>query len=313
MTRDLHIDLEDMILFYYVIEKGGFYKAAEALNISQPKVSRRISKLEDYFGTQLLYRSVKGVALTESGDVILRMSKAIVENVSTIRHQVQAGQTEAGGKVTLSIATGFSNFWFMPFLAEFFKRYPKINIHLKNNDIGDADLLLGDADIVVDSSRPQDRESIECRVLCEYPLHLYASEDYLKKKGIPSSIKDLDHHDVVAWREPLPDYLPLKIFNGLLYLGRDPRSPRPARILVENDIGIVTAISNGLGLGIMPRFLGEAFPHVKRVPFLSHDGALEGFTHKKYISYPKTLKNSEKHRKIIDFLDEKAQEYSFFR
>ena len=64
-------DLKQLQLFTAVAEFGSFSRAAVALSISQPVLSRQIKSLEDKVGVALLYRNGRGIVLTEAGKILL--------------------------------------------------------------------------------------------------------------------------------------------------------------------------------------------------------------------------------------------------
>jgi DNA-binding transcriptional LysR family regulator len=311
MAREVQIDIEDMILFYHVAEKGGFYKAAEALGISQPKVSRRISKLEEYFGTHLLHRGVKGIAMTESGELVLNMSRAIVENVHAVRQQVQTSQTEPEGKIVLATPPGFGQTALMPLLWEFADLYPDIRLVIKDNKADNADLMLGEADIVLSSFCPQNRESLECRLLCEYHNPMYASRVYLDKRGMPEKASDLDHHDLVVSNSPhiAAGHSPWMAL-GILGLGRSQGVPlRVPRLHTNSDVLTFAAVVQHMGIALMPTFFAETAPHLVRIPFFDKEPDFAKTLNRKYVVYPKPLTQSRRHMALVDWMIGKAARF----
>ena len=63
----INFDLNDLQAFRAVVEQGSFRKAADAVRISQPALSRRIEKLEDALGVRLFERTTRKVSLTQAG------------------------------------------------------------------------------------------------------------------------------------------------------------------------------------------------------------------------------------------------------
>ncbi len=70
-------NLSSLLAFVAISERGSINKAAQALNISQPAVSRGIKTLEEMLGVELLERSSMGVQLTPHGEAVLRHAKSI--------------------------------------------------------------------------------------------------------------------------------------------------------------------------------------------------------------------------------------------
>lgn len=308
MIYDLNINIEDIILFYHVVNKGGFLRAAEALNIPQGKISRRIARLEECLGSILLYRDMRSIAPTRTGKIVFRMAEEILESTNRACGEIQSEHTEVSGTITLDVVTGFANFWLIPALAEFMHQYPKMTLNLKTSNRGDGNTMLGEVDISISSTCPDIRESIQTEVLCEYQLYIYASQSYLQRKGRPQLIQDLDNHEFVAWVDPLfPEY-PKELLNAPLYMGRDLNNPRKARTFIDMDLSAISAVREGMGLGFLPIFFGEAFPGVERI--LLKDAPPGPHVHRKYINYPKFLKKSLKHQTFISFIKSRCKEFS---
>ena len=106
---DSGFELRHLRYFVAVAEELHFGRAARALNISQPPLSRQIQDLERNVGTQLLNRSAKSVTLTEAGKVFLAESKRILaqvyRSVDTVR-RATAGET---GRLEIGFAPFFDS------------------------------------------------------------------------------------------------------------------------------------------------------------------------------------------------------------
>ena len=107
---DSGFELRHLRYFVAVAEELHFGRAARALNISQPPLSRQIQDLERNVGTQLLNRSAKSVTLTEAGKVFLSESKRILaqvyRSVDTVR-RATAGET---GRLEIGFAPYFDSY-----------------------------------------------------------------------------------------------------------------------------------------------------------------------------------------------------------
>ena len=67
--------------FVEVVRQGGFTRASEVLNVTQPAISKMIRQLEDQLGVPLLIRGSKGIRLTDAGHIAYQHGLAILEQV----------------------------------------------------------------------------------------------------------------------------------------------------------------------------------------------------------------------------------------
>jgi LysR family transcriptional regulator, nitrogen assimilation regulatory protein len=83
------MDLRQLRYFIGVAERGGFGAAASAMNIAQSALSRHIKELEYELGGALLTRTARGVAVTESGKVLLERGRWLLGMVDNIKAEVR--------------------------------------------------------------------------------------------------------------------------------------------------------------------------------------------------------------------------------
>ncbi|MDB5901107.1 MAG: LysR family transcriptional regulator, partial [Ramlibacter sp.] len=65
-------DLNDMLFFAEVVDRGGFAAAGRSLNVPKSKLSRRIAQLEARLGVRLLQRTTRKLSLTQAGEIYHR-------------------------------------------------------------------------------------------------------------------------------------------------------------------------------------------------------------------------------------------------
>jgi DNA-binding transcriptional LysR family regulator len=86
--NQLRFDLNDLQAMVAVVEQGGFRAAAATLNLSQPALSRRISKLEEALNVKLFERSTRRVALTLMGREFFTKAVEILDGVERSLHKI---------------------------------------------------------------------------------------------------------------------------------------------------------------------------------------------------------------------------------
>lgn len=117
--------------FCVVVETGSLNKAAEALHLTQPAITRQIKALEAQLGAVLLTRTPHGVELTPAGRAVLPHARAALAAVAACKHAA----TEAsggGGPERLRIAAGLmiTLYTLPPVIAAFKEAYPNIPVDL---------------------------------------------------------------------------------------------------------------------------------------------------------------------------------------
>lgn len=96
------MDLKQLRYFLAVRDHNSINRAASALNVAQPAVSRQIRKLETELNVKLLERSAAGVRLTRSGEMLSDLSDGIFERVDEIHNRI-GGQSDHGVRIALGL------------------------------------------------------------------------------------------------------------------------------------------------------------------------------------------------------------------
>jgi DNA-binding transcriptional LysR family regulator len=116
-----------LFVFEAAARCGSFTRAADELCVSQPAVSRMLSRLEEHLGVQLFERVRGGARLTESGAILYRR---VQEGFSAIESAIGEIEARATGieTVTLSVSTAFTTHWLMPRMGRFSQRFPTVDL-----------------------------------------------------------------------------------------------------------------------------------------------------------------------------------------
>jgi DNA-binding transcriptional LysR family regulator len=115
--------------FLWVARLGGFRKAAERLNLSQPAVSTRISKLEQELRVPLFERGPGELILTKHGTLMLSYAEQMMFVEEEIKQRV-ANPSEAEGLFRVGAAETIAQAWLPDFLKAFSEHYPRVSVDL---------------------------------------------------------------------------------------------------------------------------------------------------------------------------------------
>jgi LysR family transcriptional regulator, nitrogen assimilation regulatory protein len=97
------LDNRKLRYFMTVAEFGSFTKAADALHITQPALSRQIKQLEEELGVDLLLREGRGIRLTDAGEAVLLHARTIARDFERLREDMQTRTGTPTGRVVFGI------------------------------------------------------------------------------------------------------------------------------------------------------------------------------------------------------------------
>ncbi|MGB4135826.1 MAG: LysR family transcriptional regulator [Microbacterium sp.] len=121
------MELDDFTAFLAVVEHGGFRRAAGALYVSQPSLSRRVSRLEQEIGATLLHRTARGVRLTSQGEILASGARRLISTLDEVRAATSGNWSNTIVIACTAIATGR---YLSDFLAEWIPRHPETRVRI---------------------------------------------------------------------------------------------------------------------------------------------------------------------------------------
>ena len=135
----LNFDLNDLLSFRAVAELGNFRRAAEAVHVSQPAFSRRIDKLEQALGVQLLERTTRRVTLTAVGRDFERKVRELLDGLDVTLLGIRGTAATRMGEVTVACVPSAVNYYVSTVVRSFHERNP--NVRVKVLDAGANEVL----------------------------------------------------------------------------------------------------------------------------------------------------------------------------
>ena len=123
--------LAALATFVRVVDAGSLSGAARSLPSSLTAVSRQVSALERHFGTQLLHRTTRRLALTDDGRMLYERAKAILGELRQVEAALSTGHHEPSGRLRIAAPTLIGRLWLAPTLAEFLRRHRAVSIDLQ--------------------------------------------------------------------------------------------------------------------------------------------------------------------------------------
>jgi DNA-binding transcriptional LysR family regulator len=188
------MDIRSLNQVLAIQKHGSFAKAADALGVSQPNLSKSIARLEDELKLRIFDRTAKGSALTPVGELIVERADAVIAET---RNLARDAALLAGGE-TGSVRIGFSSaIWTMfatPVLRSVVSQHPRLKIHAEVAPAGRLLPLLAsrDLDVVFTGQTPDALEAdYVIEVIVEAPSVVVASPSHPLAKERCISIERL--------------------------------------------------------------------------------------------------------------------------
>ncbi|MFC7334144.1 LysR family transcriptional regulator [Rhodocista pekingensis] len=293
------MDWDKLRVFHAVAEAGSFTHAGETLNLSQSAVSRQISALEESLHVPLFHRHARGLILTEQGELLYRTAREVFAKLSMTEAMLSESKEHPKGPLKVTTTMAFGSTWLTPRVREFLSLYPDVQLSLLLDDT-ELDLSMREADIAIRMSAPRQPDLIQ-RHLMTVRVHIYAHRAYVEKRGLPQSLDELDHHDIIAY--PAETRAPVSNINWLLHVGDPPGGERQTVLRVNSLYAMYRAVESGLGIASLPDYVVDGNPDIVRVlPDVS------GPRIDAYFVYAEELRHSKRIAVFRDFLVRKVQE-----
>lgn len=260
-----NLDWDKLKVFIVVAELGSMNAAASRLKETAPTVSRKIDDLERSLNARLLYRSPRGVTLTDAGKKALRYAEIMSDAADGLRSDVLDHDLPAEGPVTLCTGDGLATHWLAPHLPDFHLQNPKIELRLVTTDRPDADLINEKADVAIQFQEPG-RPDIVSKRLGVLHYVFFASDEYIRNFGHPTSVFDLHNHRCIihsGYVNQMERWAPkAKEFRELMDFALVTNS---GSVMVEvcangGGIALLPTYVHGLGKSIVPLNLPEVAP-----------------------------------------------------
>ena len=191
-------NLEDIVVFARVVEKGSFTAAGKELRKSTSAVSKHVSRLEDSLSLKLLHRSTHHLVLTESGAIFYEHCTRIIAELEQARADAAGLSGEVKGLLRVHSSPGVGQSLVAPAIADFVETYETASVELTISEIT-ANVMRRGVDIMVCSRYfGQDstfHSSLIGRDLGPTPYVVCAAPAYFARAGIPASPRELQSHN----------------------------------------------------------------------------------------------------------------------
>ena len=290
------MDWDKLRIFHAVADAGSLTHAGDALHLSQSAVSRQIRSLEESLNTTLFHRHARGLILTEQGELLFDATSSMAKRLDTASARIRDSEDEVFGDLRVTTTTGFGSLWLAPRLSKLYDKYPDLKIDLMLEERV-LDLPMREADVAIRMKEPSQADLIRKRLM-NVNMRLYATPEYLEKNGTPETVTDMVHHRLIC-QNPNSVQVSAAARIVQMLMTEEIRS----LLTVNNYFGVLQAVINHLGIGVLPNYVTEDFPHLVSVLPEMVSGSVPVF-----LAYPEELRQSKRIAAFRDFVMDELSE-----
>jgi DNA-binding transcriptional LysR family regulator len=274
---------DDLRFVLALCRAGSLARAARDLRVDHTTVGRRIEAIEADLGLRLFTRTTTGYVITAEAEGLLPGIQRVEEAVLALERGAQARSEAVEGTVRITSGETFGASYLAPRLAALGRQHPGLTLEIA---AGGAilDLARREADIAVRLFRSP-HESLVVRRVGELAHSLYASHEYLARHPFRGSLQE---HPILT-ATPGPGVV------EAAWVERITSGTRPA--FVSNlTAALVEAARSGAGIAVLPRYLGDREPTLRRLP--QRDEPRETI----WLTVHQDLQQTRRVRVVLDFL-----------
>lgn len=230
--------------FRAVARHGNLSKAARALQVGTPQLSKRLARLEEQLGVRLFHRSTRSVLLSDEGRELLPKAEALLEDAESLAASFD-GVGQLKGNLRITSVPFIAQRLLLPALPAFLKKHPGLRIEWSLSESMQG-LLESGFDLALRIHHEPADSSLVYRKLARNELVFCASPRYLKEAPPLRKPEDLAAHDTLV----------LGVHRKLRFRGESRRLDAvlaPARLASDNGAWLSDLALQGFGVLVRAR------------------------------------------------------------
>jgi DNA-binding transcriptional LysR family regulator len=251
------MDLDDIAVFVKVVQAGSFSQAARLLGMPNTTVSAKVARLEKRLGVTLIRRTTRKLHVTPAGRNYFARCVRGIDEIETAEAEISSASAEPRGVLKITVTGEVAHSLLPPLASRYVRTYPKmkIDVMVANRVV---DLVGEGVDLAIRAAELKDSTLVARRFL-SFTIGLWASAEYLSRRGTPKTPSELEKHDCLVFSR-LPRQT-LRFGDGR----HTAELPRNARINTDDLETLRGFVLQGDGIGALPDFLARAYAREGRL------------------------------------------------
>lgn len=257
---------KSLVAFEKVAKHKSYSLAAKELSVSKAHISKLVQDLEDQLGQRLFNRSTRVVQLTETGAKFYEACSKSFDGIIQAQDEILNKSVDPSGKLKISVAGVFGEEYITPFVLEYVKKYPKVQIELVFEE-KIVDLFKESYDFAIRVGHLKDSALI-AKKIANRKEFICASPNYLSQQGTPKKPEDLKQHNCLTLKDTWSFLINRKKQNIIVKGNYKSNNGRTLLKAALNDLGICclpreyvqSYLDRGELVSILETYLPEEIP-----------------------------------------------------
>ena len=238
---------DDLRVFLAVARTGSISGAAKQLDIQHSTVSRRMRQFEDKLGARLIERKKGGYELTQAGEHIKEAANNIEREVLSVDGALKGKDSQLIGTLRVTAINNMASSVLMPMFADFSEQHPLVKLHIVVSNL-DASLAQRDADVAIRLTNTPSDTLIGKRVVTVAST-VYGSRSYIEK---------------IRKTNSEPKWIGVDCCGFHKTWTKQACGEQHHNFVSDDTLLTLAAIKEGLGVSILPCFMGDVEPTLVR-------------------------------------------------
>jgi len=256
------MELRQLRQFIAVGEHLHFGRAAQALSMAQPPLSRAIRNLEQELGVALFHRLNRKVTLSEAGRALLPEARAVLAAAGRLPEKARTAASGEVGELSLQFVS-FVDYSFLPdLLRRHAQRFPAVRVNLREatTDVQLAELRAGRADAGIllgpiggeggeAGPAPAPQAALAYRPLMSETMMLALPANHPRARDAsPASLSEFSADAYIC----IPRHVGPRLYDAIIAsCGKAGFSPRIVQEAIQMQT-IISLVSAGMGVALVP-------------------------------------------------------------
>ena len=262
------MDIQQIRYFLAIAKYQSFTKAADALFVTQPILTRCVKNLEKELGAPLILRSTKTFALTDVGQTLVRCGTELLQQHQDIYRNIQDVIHAEAGEIHLSSPGVLLDMYFPKLVTEYRRQHPNTRITVQESGTRTVvrDVLEGSADVGIVMLPLEDPQNLQVFPIVRDEVHVFVRQEHPLAKESVVHIQQLKDLDIITYNHNTT------LYNTFLQMCHEQGfSPRIVFQCMMPSF-ILDTLTYGSCVGVLPAPMLQRFKRqdLVSIPLLPH-------------------------------------------